>query len=325
MDKQTLLRELFTKLQTGEITYQEVSHILNYNTPAEQHTKAPEKEKDRFSMVKILYVLGSVVIIAGIIILVSQMWKDIGTLGRIAVTFGMGMLMAIIGSLLMEQKKYIGGVFHFIGGALIPGGTFVILQELSTGAVSHWIAAFSFLMIFFFYVLLYTYHRHPVLAFFAIANGTTFLYLLIGAIVDGSYYANDEIYMYLTMIIGACYLVLARGFRKIWNKHLIGILHLLGTIGFLGAGFSHVIEDSTFWKIFYFLVVLGYLALSAYMKSRSMLALSTLFLIMHISFITGLHFANSFGWPISLVILGFIFIGLGYASISINKRYISAT
>jgi len=59
------------------------------------------------------------------------------------------------------------------------------------------------------------------------------------------------------------------------------------------------------------------------MRSRSILVMSTLFLIAHVSYITGEYFADSLGWPISLVILGFVFIGLGYVSISVNKKYIT--
>jgi hypothetical protein len=50
--------------------------------------------------------------------------------------------------------------------------------------------------------------------------------------------------------------------------------------------------------------------------------MSTGFLIAHVTFITGEYFADSMGWPISLVILGLVFIGLGYASITINKKFI---
>jgi uncharacterized integral membrane protein len=52
------------------------------------------------------------------------------------------------------------------------------------------------------------------------------------------------------------------------------------------------------------------------------LALSTIFLLAHVSFITSEYFADSLGWPITLVILGFVFIGLAYFSVTINKKYI---
>ena len=73
----------------------------------------------------------------------------------------------------------------------------------------------------------------------------------------------------------------------------------------------------------YFIIVIGGFFLAVYVKNRSILVMSTIFLIAHVSFITSEYFADSLGWPISLIILGFIFIGLGYGSVTLNKRYIS--
>ena len=124
------------------------------------------------------------------------------------------------------------------------------------------------------------------------------------------------------MVIGLSYILLAYAFRDGWNKPLIGVLNFFGIIGFLGAAFSQVF-DSVLWQLFYFILVFGSVYLSIYLKSRNILIISTLFLVAHISYITSEYFANSLGWPISLVFLGFVFIGLGYASVNINKKYIA--
>ena len=124
------------------------------------------------------------------------------------------------------------------------------------------------------------------------------------------------------MVIGASYLLLAHAFRNGWNKNLTEVLYFFGITGFLGAAFSQVF-DSVPWQMLYFIIVIGGLALSVYMRSRSILIISTFFLIVHVSYITGKYFADSLGWPISLVILGFVFIVLGYVSVNINKKYIA--
>jgi len=125
------------------------------------------------------------------------------------------------------------------------------------------------------------------------------------------------------MVIGASYLLLAHSFRDGWNKKLIGLLYFFGITGFLAAAFSQVFI-SFLWQMLFFVILLGGLFLSVYVKSRSILIVSTLFLIAHVSYITGEYFADSLGWPIVLVILGFVFIGLGYVSITINKRFLKS-
>ncbi len=326
MNKEELLQELSVKISTGELSREDVLSRLDFSPAIPQESSEEARGLSHFSATKMLYVLGAAIVIIGIVIFVAQIWDDIGSFGRISVTLGIGFLIAAIGSMLLKQKPEdnIGPIFHFIGGMLIPGGAVVTLSELSIG--SDWTMAITFGAIFAFYLLLNAIHKHAILTFFAIANGTAMIYLILNAIVGGPFkgwFGINLLYQYLTMAIGASYLLLAYAFRSGWNKHLIGALYFFGITGFLGAAFSQVF-DSVPWQLLYFIIVLGGLFLSVYMRSRSILVMSTLFLIAHISYITSKYFADSLGWPISLVILGFVFIGLGYASITINKKYIKA-
>jgi hypothetical protein len=222
-----------------------------------------------------------------------------------------------------DQNENIGMIFHLIGGLLIPGGAMVLLNELDLIKLTAWPFAITFGIISLFYFILNFGHKNAILTFFSIANTTAFIYLLVASLLDNSYYyISDDIYAYLTMSIGLGYLLLTHSFRNTWNSNLVGILCFLGITGVLGAGFSRVF-DSELWQMFYFVLVFGGFSLAIFMKSRSILTMSTIFLIVHVSYITGEYFADSIGWPISLVALGFLFIGLGFASITISKKFIT--
>jgi len=324
MNKEELLQELSAKISIGEISREEVLSRFDFvETAITQTDNKATRRFLNFSMTKMLYVLGATVVVIGIIIFIVQIWGDIASLGRIAITLGFGLLMAAIGSALLKQKSEdgIGAIFHLVGGVLIPLGVAVTLYELKIYSVSPWSLAVIFGIVSLFYLLLSVIHKHPVLTFFTIFNGTTFIYLLFDLILDGPYYRYDDLYAYLTMVVGASYLFLAYAFRQGWNNKLFGLLCFFGSVGFLGAVFSQVF-DSVLFQLFYFLILFGALFLSVYMKSRIILSVGTLFLVIHISYITSKHFADSVGWPISLVILGFVFIGLGYVSFSVNRKYI---
>ena len=280
-------------------------------------------EPSRFSPTKMLYVLGAAIALIGIIIFVGQIWDQLGSFGHIAVTLGMGLILAIMGAVLLRQKPAdkIGAVFHSLGGLLIPGGAVVLLNEMNL--VTAWPLALTFGVIFLFYLMLCMVQKSAVLTFFAIANGTVFIYLIVQAILGGAFYQHGDVYAYLTMAIGVSYLLLAHAFRSGWNQPVVSALSFFGSVGFFGAAFTRVF-DSTPWQMFYFLLVIGGLFLSAHLRSRSLLIVSTMFLIAHVSYITGEYFADSIGWPVALILLGFIFIGLGYVSITINKKYIKS-
>jgi len=327
MNKEELLQEISNKISTGEISREEAVSRFGFAPAMQSEVKAENlKNSTPFSVTKMLYVLGAAIVVIGIVIFVHQIWYDIGSFGRIAVTLGLGFVITAIGSMLLKNKpeENLGTVFHFIGGMLIPGGAVVTLSELNLDS-GDWTIAITFGVIFAFYLLLNSIHKNAILTFFAIANGTATVYLALNSVVGGPFegwFGIKDIYQYTTMAMGASYLLLAHAFRDGCNKKLIGVLYFFGITGFLGAAFSQVF-DSVPWQMLYFILVIGGLALSVYMRSRSILVMSTLFLIAHVSYITSEYFANSLGWPISLVILGFVFIGLGYVSISINKKYIA--
>lgn len=314
MNKEQLLQELSNKINSGEISYVEVMNRFNKN---------PMNESPQFSITKMLYVLGAIIVVVGLVLFTSQIWNDIGSLGRISVTLGLGLLITAIGSMLYRNKEHetVGTVFHFIGGLMIPGGVLVALSEFNLYQTT-WPTAMSFGLIFVFYLVINFIHKNPILTFFTIANGTAFVYMIVSAMVsDLSINNYTNLYAYLTMIVGICYLLLAHSFREGWNSRLTEVLNFIGSAGLFFSAFSRI-YGSLPWQLFFIILVIGGFMMSVYIRSRSILVVSTLSILAYVSYITSQYFADSIGWPISLVILGFLFIGLGYMSIRINSKYI---
>jgi uncharacterized integral membrane protein len=237
-------------------------------------------------------------------------------------TLGLGLLTTFSGSVLHKSnpEQQIGLAFQLIGGLLIPGGAVVMLTELLNDPSAIWPFAWVFGAVFLFYTLLIAVNKNPVVTLCAIANGTAFVYLLVAAIIEDSLSQADNVFVYLTMMCGASYLLLGQAFKDTANEKLVGILYFFGSLGLLGAAFSRVFEYTS-WHMLYFILVFGMLTLAVHVRSRIILAMSMLFLVIHVSYITSEYFADSIGWPLSLVALGFVFIGLGFASINIHKNY----
>ena len=313
MTNQELLQELSTRLASGNLTSGEVLAQL------------PVKKSSTFSLTKLFYILGGAVALLGIIFFTAQIWEDLGAGGRIFVTLILGLILAGIGSFFLRTKpaSHLGEVWHGLAGFLIPGGALVTLYELDYNFVSLWPVTIVFGLIFLFYLLLNFYHRNVMLTFFAIGNGTALIYLLVESIIAGSFFQHEYLYAYLTMIIGLSYLLLAYAWRGGWNKSLVSVLNFLGSVGFFAAAFTRV-SESGFWQLLFFALTIGGMALAVFIiRSRMVLLISVLFLVAHFIYITNEYFADSISWPILLVILGFIFIGLGYFSISLSRKYIS--
>ena len=52
-----------------------------------------------------------------------------------------------------------------------------------------------------------------------------------------------------------------------------------------------------------------------------MLVLGSLYLMGYIMKITAEYFSDSLGWPVSLVLVGFALIAIGYATFMMNQRF----
>src|SRR3989338_7992104 len=104
MTKEELLGELALRISTGEISQQELMSRFGVAQRAQPVEENDTKGATHFSVTKMLYVLGAAVVLIGIVIFVGQIWEDIGSFGRILVTLGLGILLAIMGSVLLKTK-----------------------------------------------------------------------------------------------------------------------------------------------------------------------------------------------------------------------------
>jgi len=331
MTNEELLAELKAKLATGDLHPDSLRALLPKELElapkeitADPFTFGQTKEDQPasvFSMTRLLYVVGGIFITLGILYLVSQLWSDMSTLNRILISLGTGVVFAAVGSTLMvvSPDRDLGNVFHVIGGFLIPGGALITLDELVTGVNTTWPVTLTIAMVFAFYLLLVLYHRRVVLSFFAFANGTALAYLLINSVLLST---NSDYYAYLTMIIGVSYVLYGYLYKSSWNERLVPLLYFFGPLGFYGAGMSQVFDAFFMEYLYPFFAFGGLVVAVVYLKSRLVLLLSTLAVIGYIIYFTAEYFADSIGWPIALILLGFIIMGLGYMSLALNKKYI---
>ena len=77
-------------------------------------------------------------------------------------------------------------------------------------------------------------------------------------------------------------------------------------------------------ELSFLLVACGGVYLSAYIRSRTLLTISTLAILAYVSYFTSEHFLDSMGWPFMLMLLGLFMIAIASIAVRINSRYIAA-
>lgn len=285
-------------------------------------------EKKHFSLVKLLYVIGGVIVSLGIIFFIAQIWDDIGSLGRILVTFGLGVLLAVYGTHFMQTQPstMLGDVLHAVAGLLLPGGAMVILAEFNVNPVTLWPFISVFVAVTLLYLFLLRVLQSSVLVFYAIANATIAIVLIFAELFPR---VSEQIYLLFSMVIGIVYIYLSLAFKDVWNRYLTALLMLVGSATFYISSFLSIFEGnfifgrghSVFWEILFPFLAVGGMLLATKIQDRILLFVSTVALISYVIYLTGEYFANSIGWPLALVLLGFVIIGLGYTSIKLSKSY----
>jgi hypothetical protein len=98
------------------------------------------------------------------------------------------------------------------------------------------------------------------------------------------------------------------------------VWYFFGAIAFLYGLFELV--ESTLLEIAFLAVAAGFVYLSALLRSRTLLFVSTLAILGYTGWFTGQHFADSIGWPIALIFFGLFMIGLSTLAFRIDRTYV---
>ena len=323
MEKDTLLHSLSIALRTGDIKKDEVELLLVGFSGETKNGGASSS-----NLAHLLYYIGGGIAFLGLVMIVGEHWEELGGVLRIFLTLGMGFAFFASAIFLAESQKLdrVPDALHLIAGLLIPGGIFITLHELGYRG-GNWGPGIIFLFLTLSYVLAYIFYKRNILSFFAIIFGT-FATLLITdafeALLPGFF--TDRYAAYRILGIGASYIFLGAAFRGTSRAPLSLWLHGFGSLGVLGAALylgGWKPDQHLFWEITYPGVVFGMMFLSVFLRSSAMLFFGGIFLVAYVFKITNEYFQDSLSWPMLLIFAGFLLIGVGYATFSINRKYLA--
>jgi hypothetical protein len=290
---------------------------------------AGPKHSTSWNIASILYYLGGAVVVLGIAILIGQNWEQFSTPMRILVTLGSGIAAYVSATLVGRDERFSGvsAALYLVSGLTLPLGLYVWVYEAGWNLADMWTHTLILAALFAVYLSSFLLLRKTVLLVFSIIFGTLLFYSVTDQLVSGSSIDTWDYYLYRTLLSGLSYILLGYYLWKAGRPQLTGTLYSFGVLGFLGAalllgGWSP--SQNVFWELIFPLLVFGTLYASVYLRSKSFLVFGTLFLMAYILKITGEYFTEGLGWPLALVIAGLLMIGVGYMSVSLNKKYLRA-
>jgi len=126
-------------------------------------------------------------------------------------------------------------------------------------------------------------------------------------------------YNWASLITGLCISSAAYGMHKADRyPRLIALGYFFGSI-MAYVGLFDLVEGTPV-ELVYFAVTASILYACVVLQSRALLLTTVLAMLGYIGYFSGQHFAHSLGWPLTLVLMGVAFLGVGAIAIKVKRR-----
>jgi len=324
MDKNNIIKNLENLIKEGSLTKEELLEV--YHRSLRTDKQEILSKQSRIS--NILYYIGGAIVFLGICIFVGTNWSNLSDLTKILATLGSSVMMYGAGALLAryENLQKVCSAFYFISGLIAPLGILVTMDIAgidTSSAGSHTVTA---AIIFAVQLISYYIDRRQVFFVFSVIFGTWLFFGLTTYLVGGRPFHDWDFIKYRWLAAGLTHMILGYSLADTNRKDLTRYLYGFGVVEFLTAalclgGWSP--HQSLIWELIFPGLTFGIIFLSVYLKARSFLVFGSLYLMIYILKITNEYFASGFGWALSLIVVGFALIGIGYFAFYLNKKYIS--
>ncbi len=283
------------------------------------------KNKEIRSLSNVMFAV-SVFSLFGAVYTLFSNWNIIVSPVRIMLTLGLAILVYILGLVFRsEQNKTLSQAMFVISTILAPLGSYVYAYEMHI--TIDWnvnlIISLSWSIL---YLFAYFFTQKRNVVFFINIIYFTWVYMVVITKIFNTYSTDSLPYKWAIIILGLSYIFTSysRDEEAIdrndarEKKTIKNILYFAGSMAVLWTSYSF---GESFDILYIGLLFIMFYA-SIFFRSTTMLLVTSGFLIAEIVKLTSRYFVNSIGWPLSLIVIGFLVIGVGYVTFSLNKKYI---
>ncbi|MBI4031304.1 MAG: DUF2157 domain-containing protein [Proteobacteria bacterium] len=305
MNKKDALAQIVSLAEAHSIGADEIAAALSHapTTPAKKSN----------ILGRLFGYIGGVLVFSGIGLLISFVWDDIGSAQRVIVTFGAGLAAFILGAACIKTGKgdKASTPLFLVSGLMQPTGLFVFLDEYMPQSGDVMLAA---LLIF------GALAAQQGAAFYALRR-TSLLFLTLffwnGAIGTGMDWLQWDGEL-IGLILGVSMICLSWATGKTAHRAITPFWYFFGG-GLLLLAWWSLAEGS--------ILELSYPGLNAFLiyfsiiaASRALLFVSVLALLSYMSYFAWEYFAGVVMWPILLIILGLITIGVSSYAVKLGQK-----
>lgn len=307
--KDEALQDILLLVKQNNISLQEIEDAFN-------RTSTQVSKVSGTILSKLFGYMGGIFVFAGIGVFISMFWADLGSASRVIATLGAGLAIFFMGFVCLTDKRYARAATpSFLMASLLqPLGILVMLEEYSSGGDYRYGLLFMAGYMVIQQGVTFLAKRHTVLAFSAILFACIFLANLFDILGLG-----EEL---IAIVLGTSLICIAYALKQSQHSAISSFWYFIGAVLLLWATFDLV--EGTPFELVYFGLSAFVVFLSTVVRSRALLFVGALSILIYIGYYTSKHFADTVGWPIALVIIGVALIAMSALAIRINNKYIKS-
>lgn len=305
--KQDAIQEILALASAHHISAEDLRKALS-----QTNTKRMEKAASGDILMQVFSYLGGIFIFSGLAAYISMFWQTLNSITRIMITLGTGLILYCLALICYKKhalQKMITPLF-LLAALFIPSGLFVTISEFFQGNDPRYAVLLVFGLMFIQQMMTFFAVRRTTLLFTSIAFGAGFFAIAFNIL--------DIRWEISAVTLGTALICIAYALGKSTHRAIASIWYFLGSLLLFDGSFDFLIEKP-YEPVFLGLTCLG-IYLSTVLRTPTLLLVSVFAMIAYIGYYTQKHFIDSVGWPISLVLLGFLFFGIGFFAFQRLKK-----
>lgn len=305
--KQDALVEVVDIIKRHGLTLEEVYAAL-------QNTAEFKAQKSGSLLMRIFGYLGGLFVISGVAAFIGMQWGDMGPVGQILCTLGIGfcMFIAALTCTTDDKLEMAATPLFLLAAVLQPMGIAVVMDIFSRGGVPAHGVLFLTGVLMIQQGCAFVAKDRTVLAFTTLVFAGLFFFTALDLL---------EVPPKLVgLVMGASITCIGWSLDKSKHKPLAWLCYLIGSCLVLGVS-ADILRNTPF-EILFLGLSCGTIFLSTVARSRTLLVVGTIALLSYVGYFMDKYFGGLLAGPIGLILVGVLLIGAGVAAVKVNNKYI---
>lgn len=277
----------------------------------QRETVTGDKQSTLFQ--KVISYIGGAFIFCGICTYVGMVWDDLDSLSRVIITLGSGFVAFLLGLFTLGDPKYVRAStpLFLIAAALQPAGLFVFMHEYMppSGDIAKAASVVFGFMLIQQGIAFYARQRTSLL-FFTVF----FFYSFMSAFMEWMGIKPNPV----VLTLGLSGLLVSWAINRTEHKAITPFFFFFSAVAVTCVSFDYL--EKTPFDILLIGLAAGMVYLSVLCSSRTLLFVSIMSLLGFLIYFTEEYFKNVVSWPIAIVIIGMIMIGVSSFAVKLGRK-----